>query len=100
MHAGRCHRASKPSATSRETTGEDIRMAAVSAALAAPGKVRVVDVLGPEFDKYEGDALWENPKLGSSPTLVRAHRARDRRALGVGRPRFSAWATRRTRAFP
>ena len=34
-------------------------------AIAEHGKVRLVYVLGPEFDDYEGDAVWEDIKLGA-----------------------------------
>ena len=36
---------------------------AVTAAIAEHGKVRLVYVLGPEFDDYEDDAVWEDMKL-------------------------------------
>ena len=32
--------------------------------IVARGKVRIVYVLGPEFEEYEGDAMWEDAKLG------------------------------------
>ena len=38
---------------------------AVEAAIAEHGKVRLVYVLGPEFDDYEGEAVWEDLKLGA-----------------------------------
>ena len=38
---------------------------AVEAALAEHEKVRLVYVLGPEFDEYEEDAVWEDLKLGA-----------------------------------
>ncbi|PFG40855.1 SpoIIAA-like protein [Georgenia soli] len=37
---------------------------AVEEAVAAHGKVRVVFVLGPEFEEYEAGAVWEDVKLG------------------------------------
>lgn len=37
---------------------------AIEAAIAEHGKVRLVYVFGPEFDDYEGDAAWEDLKLG------------------------------------
>ena len=43
---------------------ENVLIPAVSAALAEHGKLRLVYVLGPEFDDYEGDAVWEDIKLG------------------------------------
>ena len=42
----------------------DVVVPAVEAALADHGKVRLVYVLGPEFDEYEEDAVWEDLKLG------------------------------------
>lgn len=42
----------------------DVVVPAVEAALADHGKVRLVYVLGPEFDEYENDAVWEDLKLG------------------------------------
>jgi hypothetical protein len=38
---------------------------AVEAAIAEHGKVRLVYVLGSEFDEYESDAVWEDIKLGA-----------------------------------
>jgi hypothetical protein len=38
---------------------------AIEAAIAEHGKVRLVYVLGPEFDDYEGEAVWEDLKLGA-----------------------------------
>ncbi len=43
---------------------ENVLLPAVSTALAEHGKVRLVYVLGPELDEYEGDAVWEDIKLG------------------------------------
>ncbi len=43
---------------------ENVILPAVNAAIAEHGKVRLVYVLGPEFDDYEGDAVWEDLKLG------------------------------------
>lgn len=42
----------------------DVVVPAVTAAIAEHGKVRLVYVLGPEFDEYEDDAVWEDLKLG------------------------------------
>ena len=43
----------------------DVLVPAVEAAVAEHGKVRLVYVLGPEFDDYEGEAVWEDLKLGA-----------------------------------
>ena len=37
---------------------------AIESMIAEHGKVRLVYVLGPEFDEYEGDAIWEDARLG------------------------------------
>lgn len=44
---------------------ENVLLPAVEAAIAEHGKARVVYVLGPEFDEYERDAVWEDLKLGA-----------------------------------
>ncbi len=43
---------------------ENVIVPAVNAAIAEHGKVRLVYVLGPEFDDYEKEAVWEDLKLG------------------------------------
>ena len=42
----------------------DVVVPAIEAAIAEHGKVRLVYVLGPEFDEYEKEAAWEDLKLG------------------------------------
>ena len=44
---------------------ENVILPAIDAAIAEHGKVRLVYVLGPEFDEYEGEAVWEDLKLGA-----------------------------------
>lgn len=44
---------------------ENVLVPAIEAAIAEHGKVRLVYVLGHEFDEYEGDAVWEDIKLGT-----------------------------------
>ena len=44
---------------------ENVLVPAVEAAVAEHGKVRLVYVLGHEFDDYEGEAVWEDAKLGA-----------------------------------
>ncbi|QWZ08319.1 STAS/SEC14 domain-containing protein [Nocardioides panacis] len=44
---------------------ENVVVPAIEAAVAEHGKVRLVYVLGPEFDDYEGEAVWEDLKLGA-----------------------------------
>ena len=50
-----------------EVEGEDyetVVIPAVEAALEGREKVRLLYVLGPEFEEYERDAAWEDAKLG------------------------------------
>ena len=42
----------------------NVLVPAIEQAISEHGKVRIVYVLGPEFDEYEGDAAWEDLKLG------------------------------------
>lgn len=44
---------------------KNVLVPAVEAAIAEHGKVRLVYVLGRDFDEYEGDAVWEDLKLGA-----------------------------------
>ena len=79
----------------------DVILPAVEAAISEHGKVRVVYVLGPEFDDYEGEAVWEDLQLG---------RATRRRSSGspwcptrggpAPRSRCSACLPGQARAFP
>jgi hypothetical protein len=41
---------------------ENVIVPAVEAAIAEHGKVRLVYVLGHDFDEYESDAVWEDVK--------------------------------------
>ena len=43
---------------------ENVILPAIERAIAEHGKVRLVYVLGPEFDDYEEEAVWEDLKLG------------------------------------
>jgi hypothetical protein len=43
---------------------ENVIVPAVNEQIARHGKVRLVYVLGPKFDEYEGEAVWEDLKLG------------------------------------
>jgi hypothetical protein len=43
---------------------ENVILPAIEAARTANGRVRLVYVLGPRFDDYEGEAVWEDLKLG------------------------------------
>jgi hypothetical protein len=44
---------------------ENVLLPALETMRAEHGKVRLVYVLGPEFDDYEGEAIWEDIKLGT-----------------------------------
>ena len=44
---------------------ENVLVPAIEKAVEEHGKVRMVYVLGPEFDDYESDAVWEDLKLGA-----------------------------------
>lgn len=43
---------------------ESVIVPVINKAIAEHGKVRLVYVLGPEFDEYEGEAVWEDLKFG------------------------------------
>jgi hypothetical protein len=43
---------------------ENVLIPAIEAAIAEHGKVRLVYVLGPKFDEYEGGAVWEDVRFG------------------------------------
>jgi hypothetical protein len=69
---------------------EDVIVPAVEAAIAEHGKVRLVYLLGPEFDEYEGEAVWEDIKLG-----VRHPTSFERIAIVTD----ARWAARATKLF-
>jgi hypothetical protein len=43
----------------------DVIIPAVEQALAAREKIRLLYVLGPDFEEYEGEAIWEDAKFGT-----------------------------------
>jgi len=43
---------------------EDVLMPAVEERKAEQGKIRLLYVLGSEFEGYESDAMWDDAKLG------------------------------------
>ncbi len=43
---------------------EDVLVPAIDDRLSRHDKIRLVFVLGPEFERYEAGALWEDTKLG------------------------------------
>lgn len=81
---------------------EDVVVPAVEAAIAEHGKVRLVYVLGPEFDEYEGEAVWEDLKLGVSrpASFERTAIVTDARWAGPAVKVFSVLWPGRARAFP
>jgi hypothetical protein len=81
---------------------ENVLVPAVEAALAQHGKVRLVYVLGPEFDDYEGEAVWEDLKLGvRHPTsFERIAIVTDARWAGPAIKVFSVLMPGQARAFP
>lgn len=44
---------------------ENVVLPTIEQAIAEHGKVRLVYVLGSKFDDYEGEAVWEDLKLGA-----------------------------------
>ena len=75
---------------------------AVEAAVAEHGKVRLVYVLGPAFDDYEGDAVWEDLKLGARhrTSFERIAVVTDARWAGPAIKVFSVLWPGQARAFP
>jgi len=81
---------------------EDVLVPAVNAMIAEHGKVRLVYVLGPEFDDYEGDAVWEDLKLGARnpASFERIAVVTDARWAGPAIRVFSVLLPGQARAFP
>ena len=81
---------------------ENVIVPALDAALAEHDKVRLVYVLGPEFDDYEGEAVWEDLKLGvRHPTAFeRVAIVTDARWVGPAVKVFSLLLPGQSRAFP
>ena len=81
---------------------ENIIVPEIDKAIAEHGKVRLVYLLGPEFDDYEGEAVWEGLKLGGR------HPASFERVAVVTNARWAAPAIKmfsvllpgQARAFP
>jgi hypothetical protein len=75
---------------------------AVEAAIAEHGKVRLVYVLGREFDEYEGDAVWQDIKLGARHpgSFERIAVVTDARWAGPAMKVFSVLWPGQARAFP
>ena len=81
---------------------ENVIIPAIDAAIAEHGKVRLVYVLGPKFDDYEGEAVWEDLKLGArEPTsFERIAVVTDARWAGPAIKVFSLLLPGQARAFP
>jgi len=81
---------------------EDVLLPAVEAAIAEHGKVRLVYLLGHDFDDYEGEAVWEDLKLGvRHPTsFERVAVVSDARWMAPALKVFSALIPGQARAFP
>src|SRR3954452_14576619 len=81
---------------------ENVLLPAIDAALAEHGKVRLVYVLGREFDDYEGGAIWEDLKLGvRNPTkFERVAVVTDARWAGPAIKVLSVLWPGQARAFP
>lgn len=80
---------------------ENVIVPAVEAAIAQHGKVRLVYVLGHEFDEYEGEAVWEDIKLGvrHPASFERMAIVTDARWAGPATKAFSVLLPGRARAF-
>lgn len=81
---------------------EDVLLPAIDTAIAEHGKVRLVYVLGPEFDDYEGGAVWEDLKLGvrHPASFERMAIVTDARWAGPAIRVFSVLWPGQARAFP
>ena len=81
---------------------EEVLIPAVEAAIAEHGKVRLVYVLGPDFDEYEGEAVWEDLKLGVRhlSSFERIAVVSDARWIGPAMKVFSVLLPGQARAFP
>jgi hypothetical protein len=81
---------------------QNVIVPAVEAAIAEHGKVRLVYVLGPEFDEYEGEAVWEDLRLGARhpASFDRIAVVTDARWAGPAIKVFSVLWPGQARAFP
>ena len=81
---------------------ENVLVPAVEAAIAEHGKVRLVYVLGPEFDEYEDEAVWEDLKLAARhlASFERMAIVTDARWAGPAVKIFSFVWPGAARAFP
>ncbi len=81
---------------------QNVVVPAINAAIAEHGKVRLVYVLGPQFDEYEGEAVWEDLKLGARQpvSFERIAVVTDARWAGPALKIFSLLWPGQARAFP
>jgi hypothetical protein len=81
---------------------ENVIVPAVEDAISRHGKVRLVYVLGPEFDEYEEEAVWEDLKLGGRhpASFERVAIVTDARWAGPALKLLSVLVPGQTRAFP
>ena len=81
---------------------ENVILPTINQAIAQHGKVRLVYVLGPKFDDYEAEAVWEDLKLGArEPTsFERVAVVSDSRWAGPAVKVFSILWPGEARAFP
>jgi SpoIIAA-like len=81
---------------------KDVIAPAVDAAIAEHGKVRLVYLIGHDFDEYEGDAIWEDLKLGMHhpASMERAAIVTDARWARPAVKLFSVLWPGQARAFP
>ena len=81
---------------------EDVIVPAIEATVSEHGRVRLVYVLGPEFDDYEGEAVWEDLKLGlgHATSFERIAVVTDARWAGPAIKVFSILWPGQARAFP
>jgi hypothetical protein len=69
---------------------ENVLVPAIEDLLSRHDKIRMLYLLGPEFDGYEADAMWEDMKLG-----VKTFTSYERIAIVTD----SAWVRRSVKAF-
>ncbi|MGN6131267.1 MAG: STAS/SEC14 domain-containing protein [Nocardioidaceae bacterium] len=81
---------------------ENVILPTIDRAIAEHGKVRLVYVLGPEFDDYETEAVWEDLKLGAREpkSFARVAIVTDTRWAGPAVKVFSILWPGQARAFP
>jgi hypothetical protein len=81
---------------------QNVVVPAINAAIAEHGKVRLVYVLGPQFDEYEGEAVWEDLKLGARQpaSFERIAVVTDAHWAGPALKIFSLLWPGQARAFP